>query len=49
VWVSSTGVYHTALSPYRASIFPKHCFETVEDAAKAGYRPPKSLKPLIAE
>ncbi|RYX78541.1 hypothetical protein EON76_05275 [bacterium] len=45
VWVSSTGVYHTASSPYRTSIYPRHCFNTVEEAEAKGYRPPKGLKP----
>lgn len=45
VWVSSTGVYHTASSPYRTSIYPRHCFSTVDEAEANGYRPPKGLKP----
>lgn len=44
VWVSSRGVYHTASSPYRGSIYPKHCFGSVEEAEGAGFRPPHSLK-----
>lgn len=45
VWVSSTGVYHTASSPYRGGIYPRQCFNTVEEAEAKGYRPPKGLKP----
>ena len=41
VWVSSTGVYHTASSPYRTSIYPRHCFSTEDEAKAAGYRPSK--------
>lgn len=41
VWVSSAGVYHDKNSRYRGSIFPRHCFGTVEQAQSAGFRPPK--------
>lgn len=45
VWVSSKGVYHTASSPYRSGVIARWCFATVEEAEKAGFRPPRGSNP----
>lgn len=46
-WVVGTArkTYHTDDSPYRKLISPRICFATVEDAEKAGFRPPRGSKP----
>lgn len=41
VWGSSTGIYHTATSPYRGMVRPGWCFDTIEDAEAAGFWAPK--------
>jgi hypothetical protein len=40
VWGSSSKVYHTQDSPYRAQIIPVRCFATKEEAERAGFKPP---------
>lgn len=44
VVVSSRRVYHLDNSPYRATIVPRHCFDTAAEAEAQGYRPAKGLK-----
>lgn len=41
VWVSSSGIYHTASSPYRGTVVPRYCFESEEKAKDAGFKAPK--------
>lgn len=41
VWVSSSGIYHTASSPYRGTVVPRYCFESEEKAKEAGFNAPK--------
>ncbi len=37
---SSSKVFHTLESPYRAMVRPEKCFKSVDEAKRKGYRPP---------
>lgn len=44
VWGSSAKIYHTEESRYRGVVIAQWCFGSIEEAEKAGFRPPKELK-----